>query len=97
MLCSYGLCVYIDIWYFRRNAAHPTHVWGAEKVSNRFLRDVSLVQDPAAFAVNRVGVYIIFSSHTLVALLAFEARFIPLAKNNTRISHVVCFLLDHGC
>jgi len=44
---------------------------------------------PGSICLLAVGVYVIFSDHTFVALLASEASFNPVAKKITRISHVV--------
>ena len=70
-------------------AGHLTHVY-TEEVQWRCFD--SLVQDPAVFTVCRVGVYLILTGHTSVALLASEASFIHFAKIFTRISQVVCWI-----
>jgi len=71
-------------------AARLTHVYINEKVQWKCFE--SLVQNSAAFAIYRVGVYIIFSGRNSMALLASEASLTPVAKKN--YSHFPCSLLD---
>jgi len=49
---------------------------------------------PGSSCLLAVSVYVIFSDHISVALLAPEASFNPVAKkkNITRIFHVVCWI-----